>query len=469
LHYFDYLLPDRAIELETAIGLVNSWVENNPPGTQDAWDPFPISLRLVNWLKYFSTFQLPHSELEEVHQSTYQQALWLEKNLEYHLLANHLIKNAKALIFAGAFFKGVDADRWLRKGVGIYDEQLDEQILPDGGHFERSPMYHVMILEDCLDLLNISSSIDFPAFGSLRSKLQKVAEKMARFLIGMTHPDGQIALFNDAALDIVQPSERLAGYYKCVTGSDAALPNNKSWGFPDTGYFVMAPNEGELLLIDCGPIGPDYQPGHSHCDTLSFELSLKGRRVIVDSGCFQYGDGLIRQYNRSNVGHNTVTIDGENQSEVWAAHRCARRAYPLHAKLEEREDGSIVFEGAHDGYKRLKGQPIHHRTIRWENNLIEIEDRIEGSGQHDIESRLHIHPDLKVARTDAGVQFSREGNLLMTISSSGHNSIEIEDGFYCPEFGLKYNCPVLSLKSRDVSLSFNCVWKIKVQPASNNT
>lgn len=87
--------------------------------------------------------------------------------------------------------------------------------------------------------------------------------------------------------------------------------------FPASGYFRLEPTPGDVLVVDCGPIGPDYQPGHAHCDTLSFELSLNGRRVIVDSGCSQYVDGEIRQYNRGSLGHNTLAIDGVNQSEVW--------------------------------------------------------------------------------------------------------------------------------------------------------
>ena len=85
--------------------------------------------------------------------SLYEQALWLEKNIEYHLLANHYFKNGKALIFAGMYIAGQDAERWLKKGRQIIASELEEQILPDGGHFERSPMYHAMILEDCLDIL----------------------------------------------------------------------------------------------------------------------------------------------------------------------------------------------------------------------------------------------------------------------------------------------------------------------------
>ena len=216
--------------------------------------------------------------------------------------------------------------RWLKKGTEILTAELREQILPDGGHFERSPMYHAMILEDCLDLLNICRGCRLKAAQILSERLPDVCRRMMMFLHGMRHPDGQIALFNDAAFAIEASPGELAAYYERVTSEDSPAPAGRSWKFPDTGYYVMAPRTGDRLIVDCGAVGPDYQPGHAHCDTLSFELSLKGRRVIVDSGCCQYEDGDIRQYNRGNLGHNLLTIDGQNQSEVWGAHRCARRA-----------------------------------------------------------------------------------------------------------------------------------------------
>ena len=224
----------------------------------------------------------------------------------------------------------------------------------------------------------------------------------------------------------------------------------------------MSPRPGDRLIIDCGPVGPDYQPGHSHCDTLSFELSLQSRRVVVDSGCCQYEDGEIRKYNRGNAGHNTVTIDGENQSEVWGPHRCGRRAYPLDARLSEQEDGSLHFEGAHDGYRRLQGRPIHHRSVTWTGDRIDIQDRIEGQGVHDIESRLHIHPDLKVEFAGEDVIVCNKSQVLMSASTENPGRIEIGEGYYCPEFNLKHTCPVLKIKLDPAPLPVCMRWILRI-------
>jgi len=368
LHYFDYLLAANGINADTAGDLIKDWVACNPAGTPDAWDPFPISLRIVNWLKYAS---LPNGRLSEAAVASMRdQCCWLERFLEYHLLGNHLFKNGKALVFAGLAFNGRDATRWLAIGKRIVETQVAEQILADGGHFERSPMYHSMIFEDVLDLLNILPRGD--RWVGLRKRLSDAADRMAAFLDFMTHPDGRIALFNDAAFTIEASPEQLLAYYQRVTGKIFKPQRTGLVALTDSGYFVLAPKKNDRMIIDCGAVGPDYQPGHSHCDTLSFELSLNGRRVVVDSGCRQYEDGEIRQYNRGNRGHNTLTIDGQNQSEAWGAHRCARRAYPIDPRLFKGENGSLIFEGAHDGYRRLKGQPIHRRRVQWHGPRIVI-------------------------------------------------------------------------------------------------
>ena len=460
LHYFDYVL-DQDRPRASIDALIDDWIARNPPCTPDAWEPFPVSLRIVNWIKLLLRPEYRERPNAAWLNSLHQQALWLERNLEKHLLANHFFKNGKALLFAGLFFDGADADRWLRKGTRIVGGEIGEQILPDGGHFERSPMYHAMILEDCLDVLNICASRSEQELVGLRDRLRVVTQWMARYLLGMSHPDGEISLFNDAAFGIERTPAEIADYFQRVHGFPASPPVGRCWSFPETGYHVMAPQPGNRLIVDCGPVGPDYQPGHSHCDTLSFELSLGGKRVVVDSGCCEYTDGEIRRYNRGNAGHNTLTVDGENQSEVWGAHRCARRAYPLYARLEEQADGTLVFSGAHDGYRRLSGSPIHHRKVTWKEDSILVEDRVEGGGRHAVEIRLHIHPGVQVDGDGRHTVVRDRDRQVMEITLPGEGRIEVQKGWYCPGFGVRLECPVLSATFRDVPLPFRTGWSIR--------
>lgn len=462
LHYFDYLLPDQPTGWENGCRLMVDWVDANPRGTPDAWDPYPTSLRIVNWIKFISIKSPQHSELlEKLLNSLYHQVLHLEHRMEYHLLANHLFKDIKALLFAGYFFEGVDAQRWRTLGLRLIRREIDEQVLPDGGHFERSPMYHAMLLEDVLDLLNIlpKTAADQRA---LRSRLIGCAQNMIVFLSAMTHPDGQVALFNDAALGIEHPIDTLAGYFAAITGQ-APYENlgGSLQSFAETGYFIMTPSDGNKLIVDCGPMGPDYQSGHGHCDTLSFELSVHHRRVIVDSGCCQYEDSPIRQYNRGNAGHNTVTIDGRNQSEVWNAHRCARRAYPVAAALNQDPDGALLFTGSHDGYRRLSGQPVHQRTIYWKDQLIVVKDEISGQDRHQVISTLHLHPDLDLHSDKGEIVLLAGSNPLVRISTPGNSPIHVLDGWYCPEFNRQITCKKLVITIQ-ASLPVELGWHIEL-------
>ncbi len=470
LHYFDYLDDLLSSNPEYALEVVNSWIENNPPGTINAWDPYPLSLRIVSWVLAFSFFKKPESLPSNIACSLYQQLRWLERSLEWHLLANHLFKNAKALIFGGLFFQGKDSKRWLEKGLSILRNELNEQIMSDGGHFERSPMYHAMILKDCLDLINVrfdNRAYPDPQLIDLWNQLQEMLLQripdMIRFLKWMSHPDGKIALFNDAAFGIEPDCADLTDYASAILGNSPKIESSNIASFQASGYYVMRPSRENYLVIDCGPVGPDYQPGHSHSDNLSFELSVRGTRVIVDSGTYQYESGELRHYNRGNKGHNTVTVDGQNQSEVWGAHRCARRARPLYGILKNADNGCFRFKGAHDGYARLRGKPIHRRKITWDlSNAIAISDEVSGSGNHDVELRLHVHPSFDVKNYSRMVSLYHEGERWLTVQPNGPGTISIQSGWYCPEFGKKEPCKVLVLNFPRVSLPFKSGWVLKL-------
>ena len=165
LHYFNC----------TSADLIRKWIDENPIGIGNGWESYPLSLRICNWIKW----SLAGNPLEETALSSLAlQTRYLSKEVEYHLLGNHLFANAKALIFAGAFFQGRLADAWLACGLRIMKAQLSEQVLEDGGHFERSPMYHSLILEDLLDLINLRRSIrKFPD-----PRLERTAGKSRQML-----------------------------------------------------------------------------------------------------------------------------------------------------------------------------------------------------------------------------------------------------------------------------------------------
>ena len=139
----------------------------------------------------------------------------------------------------------------------------------------------------------------------------------------------------------------------------------------DSGYVRLAAGPA-VALLDVAPLGPDYLPGHAHADTLSFELSLFGQRVIVNGGTSRYGSGPERLAERGTAAHSTVQIDGADSSEVWGGFRVARRARPRDVRVHPGLDplppvlspaaagacaGVLEVSAAHDGYCRLPGRP----------------------------------------------------------------------------------------------------------------
>ncbi|MCC7330879.1 MAG: alginate lyase family protein [Gammaproteobacteria bacterium] len=447
LHYMDYLRAPGLTATERA-ALVGSWIAGNPPGSVDAWEAYPISLRAVNWIKAFSGGLQPQPPWLA---SLALQLAWLERNLEFHLGANHLLKNAKALVFGGAFFTGAPAARWLARGVALMVEQGAGQLLPDGGHYERSAMYHGIVLEDVLDVVNLLEANPALAGEADRLALRAAATRAWHYLADILAGDDDIPLFNDAAFGIAPAPAALLDYGARVLGlapdpacTTAAAPRRICR--PDTGYYGYRAG-GESLLIDCGPGGPDDQPGHTHADMLSYELCLDGERVVVDSGTYDYEVTPLRAQLRGTAAHNTVVVDGADQSEVWGGFRVARRARPLFARLGPLEEGHLAFHGAHDGYRRLPGGVLHERRITASIGAAwDIADRLTGSGGHRIESFIHLHPACRVeAGPDGRYRVLREGRTVLWITPRGDVAVELRQGPYCPEFGCRQEGTVVVL------------------------
>lgn len=441
LHYFDYALdPHRSREHVAA--LIDGWIRANPPGTADAWEPYTASLRIVNWIKYFvlrhRTAHVPERWLE----SLWQQAAWLARNLERHILANHYLKNAKALVFAGAFFDDIAARRWLADGTQLFAEQIAEQFLADGGHYERSPMYHALGTEDLLDVLNLAQQTPALFSDGFRETVAASAVRALRWLDAMCLPDGEISLFNDSALGIAPAPRALHEYASTLgiewpgIGASGRHAGLRGITLEASGYFVVADGQ-DKIVIDCGAIGPDHQPGHAHCDTLSYELALAGRRIVVDAGVHDYEPSEHRRYARSTAAHNTVVVDGAEQSELWGTFRVARRARPRAARLAPRGDGGFRFEGAHDGYGRLPGNVLHTRAIEIAADFsCRVQDVLEGRGRHRAESFVHIHPDCRAQIERGAVAVTGgDGTRIATIEPDDGADLRIEPGRHFPAFG----------------------------------
>lgn len=376
-HYFDDLCAFGAAE-RTAWhrALIARWMRECPPGKGTAWEPYPTSLRIVNWIKWLHAGNEP---VEGMLDSLAAQVRFLGRRLEWHLLGNHLFVNAKALVIAGLYFEGDEADAWRERGWRILRAEIPEQILADGGQFERSPMYHALAVEDMLDLLNaMQAHPGVCAAADERSVVGRIGA-MRSFLSAVCHPDGEVAFFNDSAQGVAPTRAELEGYavrlglpVQAEVQVERGLPVQVA-GLQPSGFVrVDVPTHGIVAILDVGPVGPDYLPGHAHADTLSFELSVGGQRVLVNSGVSQYGLGSERLRQRGTAAHNSVTLDGMDSSEVWGGFRVARRAVASLLRAEACDErttdglGAVraVVEAQHDGFTRLPHGGMHRRAWR---------------------------------------------------------------------------------------------------------
>lgn len=443
-HYFDDLnAQDAASRRGWHQQLIADWIADNPPAAGVGWDPYPASLRIVNWIKW----SLGGGSLDErAVQSVAVQARWLSRRLEWHLLGNHLFANAKALVFSGLFFAGHEANTWLLKGLRILTREMPEQVLPDGGQFELSPMYHAIALEDVLDLINITRryAAALPTEGQeLATTWRSLVDPMRRWLNTLSHPDGGIAFFNDAAFGAARCNADLDAYALRL-GFSAIESVEGLTHLRESGYARLE-NSDAAAIIDLAKIGPDYLPGHAHADTLSFELSLFGRRVFVNSGTSTYEPGPERSRQRSTAAHNTLSIPGQNSSDVWSSFRVGRRARPFHVATHC--DGvSLSAEGAHDGYVHLPGRPVHFRRLLLQPKRLRVEDHLNATAPAEV--RFHVHPEMTLSEveSDRGRLVFPDGKTAAWRCQSG--PIRVEPTSWHPEFGktVPNQCIVAPLK-----------------------
>ena len=452
LHYFDDLnASGTVLRRDDQRALVQRWLDENPPGRGTAWAPYPVSLRSVNWLKWALGGELLRPCWAH---SLAVQARWLKQRLEWHLLGNHLFVNAKALVFAGLWFEGPEADSWLATGLTILQRELSEQILPDGGQFERTPMYHALALEDLLDLLNVIRACappDSPA-QMLVPELRTHGAAMLRWLRCMRHPGGALARFNDTAEGIAPATDDLERYAAALGIRAPTAPDQGVLSLQPSGY-VRAAWGSAIAFIDVAPIGPSYLPGHAHADTLSFELSAAGRELLVNRGTSVYGTGPRRHWERGTAAHNTVQIGTHDSSEVWSGFRVGRRALPLGLRIV----GNFV-EAAHDGYRHLPGAPLHRRRWHFEEGGLRVEDQIEPAPHETSTAHWHFAPGLTVLPDGADGWQVRDGERTLAHIEVIAGKATAETTLHAQRFGQLVEAPTLAIRLVEGHAAVRLIW-----------
>lgn len=467
LHYFEWLWQ---LPKQTAMDVVQDWIqysEKHPYHT--GWDPYPTSLRVLNWCGVFTHSeetpfeQLPKAFRDVFWDSLCRQMEWLILHLEYHLMGNHLFENAVTLVLVGSHFKGANAQRWLSIGLPLLEREVQEQILRDGLHYERSPMYHLRMVY--LMLLLLHQGEDRSA-----ALARRHLPRMLRAMMDTCHPDGDIALFNDSALGIYHTPTQLLYWARESQLDLHNLPWKPigSWSLPDAGYYGARTTSDHYIMCDAGRIAPDYIPGHAHADIFSFELSLHGHRVIVDSGVFDYIDSPKRAYCRSTRAHNTVEVDEVDQCELWGAFRVAQRGTPQ-ALHWSHTDTTFQLDAVHDGYTKTTSKSVQHqRTFQWDSSqsiLLRVHDALHTEHSIRAVSRIHLHPSCSVlGQEENSVRIAYPKGQCM-IHFVGPGTLHThEQSWYCPAFGTSEANSVLTFITEGSQLQFGYTIEVLSTP-----
>lgn len=381
LNYFDFLnQPD--MDSATGLALIENFIQQTS-SLRDGLETYPTSLRIINWVHFLSRYRLQQAT---VNCHLFAQVALVRRRLEYHIGGNHLLENGYALLIGALYFRHRN---WFRLGTNLVRSELSQQILIDGGHNERSPMYHQLLLDRLLTVVLALQHDTWHKDDTLVSHLSDKACHMLNWLSAVTFHNGDIPLVNDSVMGVAPITAQLQAKADRVLGKRQI--GKQYAGLSDSGYRTFRTARYELFA-DVGPVGPDHQPGHAHADTLSFLLYVDNTPLIVDKGVSTYQMGSRRDRERSTAAHNTVSVDDENSSELWAGFRVGRRA-----RATVIIDTPTTLTARQDGY-RQRGV-IHERMWSVAADRLLITDRLMPvRGRKNLlgTARFHVHPDIRV-------------------------------------------------------------------------
>jgi hypothetical protein len=430
LAYMGYVVPllaeGKEGDLDIVCRLLDGLETQNPwsaPGVfRDVWNAYTASHRMINLLSGLALFTRSGATIDETSATRIFEhvrlcAAFIRANLERDLQFNHLLKNYVALtVFAAAVGLLPVGFEFLPKALR---KSVAQNILPDGGHAERCPMYHVLSILD-FEVLCASDVFD----ENLSALLQETRTSMAQALPVMSHPDGEVALFNDSWIGEAPP----AG--KVVDLNDTP----EIVRLPETGY-VRLGRGGDAVIFDCGLCGPDDNPGHAHADFLSIEASVGGHRLLVDPAIPTYTAGELRDVSRSAASHNGPHLAGLEPIEFWKSFRVGRRGKASEITSKTLDGFAPIWcAGRHDGYAHV-GVETRRFIALWPGEALLICDLMQGKFSTDSASNFLV-PQAWQMTAGQPLSFSQDGSVVSVEPLIGELTIR-EVGRYWPRFGVE--------------------------------
>lgn len=508
-HFFTlgaaYWLTSDERYASTFVRHLDSWMEQNPPGFGVNWiSSLEVAFRMMSWLWAFHFFKDAKSFSPALMQKAlkflYLHGRHIEKYLSTYYSPNtHLTGEALGLYYLGTqlrFFSR--SSEWRRLGEEILLKEIDRQILDDGVYFEQSTWYQ-RYTADFYTHFSILRSLDKTAAAdpAAQARLDQSLQKQFNFLMYLTRPDGTTPIIgDDDGGKCLPPNETNAADFRYTLTSGAILfargdykfvakdlyeetvwlfdaaslekfealrafpPAQKSKGFRAGGYYIMRDGWTETdnyLLIDGGGMGA-LSGGHSHADALSIDCAAGGKTLLVDPGTYTYHESAeLRNYFRSTIAHNTLTINEKNSSDPGGKFSWQTIA-KSHVDSWIRQQRFDFFEGAHDGYQRFPHSPAtHQRSILFlKNDYWIIRDYVETLGANDYQLNFHFDVGTKpvIEGAENGgfcVSETADKNAGMRLFTFGDNGgWQHKESWISTRYGRRVNAPFLRFVSKGI-------------------
>ena len=452
--------------------LVSDWIDKNPVGMGVNWSvSMEVAIRACNWIAGYYFFRdasaISPGFWPRFVRSLLTHGLFIEHHLEYaRVNGNHFLSNVVGLLFLGMFFSDTPKGReWLRWSRQQLETQMVEQVYDDGVNHEKSTSYHRLVLEFFSAAAILCRVNAQPLSPSFMKRLQRMYEFMAAYI----RPDGSIPFVGDAddgrlfrhsmSQDVNDHRSLLSvgavlferDDFKDRSGrfSQEALwyfggegferfqrlsgtrQLRSSIAFPGGGFYCLQTDDIHVF-VDAGDLGMRGRGGHGHNDTFSFELWVRGERLIVDSGTYAYTfDTEARQRFRSTRAHNTVMIDSTELAAfngLWSVVEDRTRPDVLEWISSQDHD---TLEARHHAYESL-AQPVLHRRkfeLNKKTMRLTISDSFEGQGSHQVEAFFHLAPGASVNPVGEKSVKVRSGKLAWTLTTNAGTFSILETKF----------------------------------------
>ncbi len=417
LHRFDWLDDLHAggdgDTAALARALVDGWIARFGRWDAAAWAPAIIGHRTLHWLAAAPIlFATDHGDVAARLDALARQARYLERAAE--TAGDGLARLTCALALAAAGACLADSARLLEAGLARLGEELEAQILPDGGHIGRSPATLTAVLADLHALDGLLSEREREAPEPLHRAMDRMAPMVRFFQVS----DGGLASFHGGG-------EGDRALVEAVLA--CADPGARAFGFaPHTGFHRVEA-DGAVLILDAGaPASGDFG-GDAHASALAMEFSPASGRLIVNCGWSPGQPARFREAVRATAAHSTLIVDDVSSARLDASGGPltalrGRRSLPGVTARRNEEELGVWLDASHEGYRASHGV-VHRRRIfvsakggdvRAEDTLFRpVEDApsLTKTGLP-YAIRFHLHPTVRTS-------LARDGRSALLILPNG--------------------------------------------------